>query len=413
MTKALVIGYGVSGKASLALLKKMGIEAIALDQQGAKLGVEIDRADFPLDGIDRIILSPGISPNHPLVTRAETLGIEVVGEIEFAFQQVKNRCVGVTGTNGKTTVTLLVAHVLNAVGKKARAVGNVGTALSEYLLNPDEEEILVVELSSFQLDTMQARKLMAGVYLNLTPDHLDRYPTMRDYALSKARMQNCLMDGGKLFVSKSVLDQFPNLFSIPVQIFDLFGWNQQSVAPISKFEYIKCGVPEEQNVLAAFALCAEFGVSREEFEQALKTFQKPAHRIEWVGDIDGVHYYNDSKGTNIDAVMHAMALFDGPVVLILGGVDKGASYRPWIDPFRGKVKKMIAYGEAAGKMEEELSSSFAFERVKTMDEAVRLAKKEAAAHDVVLLSPGCSSYDQFRNYAERGDTFKRLVKEIS
>jgi UDP-N-acetylmuramoylalanine--D-glutamate ligase len=297
-----------------------------------------------------------------------------------------------------------VAHVLNSVGKKAKAVGNIGAALSEYLLQPNEAEILVVELSSYQLETMQAKKLQAAVVLNLTPDHLERYLSMKEYGAAKARIQDCLAPGGKLFVSKQVP---ADLFHVPFQIFD------KEIPPeISNLKSIRLGVPEAQNVQAAFALCAEFGVKREEFDRALQTFRKPAHRIEWIGEKNGVHFYNDSKATNIDSVMHAMALFDSSVILILGGVDKGASYRPWIESFRGKVKKMVAYGEAASKMESELSSYFPFTRVKTMEEAVQVAKREAKAEEVVLLSPGCSSYDQFRSYAHRGDEFKRLVKEL-
>lgn len=386
MKKALIIGYGVSGKACEALLLKMGVEALVVDRNSKTAP---DRADFPLDGIDAVILSPGVSPKHPIAERARSFGIEVLGEIGFALGQVKNRCVGVTGTNGKTTVTLLIAHVLNFAGKKAQAVGNVGTALSEYLLKPDESEILVIELSSYQLETLRIRKLAVGVYLNLTPDHLERHPTAREYAAAKARMQECLVDGGKLFVSRQVVEEFGDLFQIPVQIFDL-----------------EAG---DQNILAARAVCGELGVSREQFGEALKSFARPAHRIEWVAERAGVHYYDDSKGTNIDAVMHAMKQFSQPVVLILGGVDKGASYKPWIDSFRGKVRKMVAYGEAALKMEAELSSYFPFERFVKMEEAVVAAQRDAKSGDVVLLSPGCSSYDQFRNYAERGDVFKRLV----
>ena len=386
MKKALIIGYGVSGKACEALLLKMGVEPVVVDRNSK---TSPDLPDFPLEGIDAVILSPGVPPKHPIAERARRSGIEVFGEIGFAFRHVKNRCVGVTGTNGKTTVTLLIAHVLNFVGKKAQPVGNVGTALSEYLLNPDVSEILVVELSSYQLETLHEKRLCAGVFLNLTPDHLERHPIAREYAAAKARMQECLIDGGKLFVSRQVVEEFGDLFQIPVQIFDLR--------------------EGEQNILASRAVCAEFGVSPEEFDAALKTFKRPAHRIEWVAEKGGVRYYDDSKGTNVDAVMHAMKQFTQPVVLILGGVDKGASYKPWIDSFRGKVRKMVAYGEAALKMEAELGSHFPFERFVKMEEAVVAAQRDAKSGDVVLLSPGCSSYDQFRNYAERGDVFKRLV----
>jgi UDP-N-acetylmuramoylalanine--D-glutamate ligase len=411
--KVLVLGYGVSGKASAALLKKQGAEVVVADR---KEGIDtggvpffLDWADLPLDGIDQVILSPGVSPEHPIVVRARGLGIEVVGEAEFAMRQVGNRCVGITGTNGKTTVTLLVAHVLNSVGLKANAVGNMGSALTEQALKGGDE-ILVVELSSFQLETMVAKRLEAAVYLNMTPDHLDRYGSMWDYAAAKARIQDCLVDGGRLFVSKQVMSEYGDLFHRPVEIFDAM---EESVAPFERLRYIQLGVPEQQNVKAAFALCSVFGVSSEQFQKSLATFRKPPHRIEWLGEKNGVHYYNDSKATNIDSVMYAIALFEGPIVLIAGGVDKGASYAPWIESFRGKVRAIVAYGEAAPKMESELAGHFVFKRVDRMAEAVAWAKGEAKGQEIVLLSPGCSSYDQFRSYAHRGDEFKRLVEEFS
>ena len=171
------------------------------------------------------------------------------------------------------------------------------------------------------------------------------------------------------------------------------------------------GMPEQENIRAAFAIAAYLGVTDDEFRRGLAAFRKPPHRIEWVAEIGGVSYYNDSKSSNIDSVMHAMALFKGPVVLIIGGVDKGASYRPWIEAFKGKVKKIVAYGQASLKMEHELADFFPFSRVQTLQEAVDGARAAARKNDIVLLSPGCSSFDQFRNYEHRGEEFKRLVKE--
>jgi UDP-N-acetylmuramoylalanine--D-glutamate ligase len=164
-----------------------------------------------------------------------------------------------------------------------------------------------------------------------------------------------------------------------------------------------------QNIEAAYEICALFGVSRDAFEASLQSFRKPAHRIEWIGEINGVHYYDDSKGTNIDAVMQAVASFDRPIVLIAGGVDKGASYAPWIGAFQKKVRKVIAYGQAASKMENELSSFFSFVKVGPFKEAVQLAKLEAKQGEIVLLSPGCSSFDQHKDYAHRGEEFKHMV----
>ncbi|HEX2582862.1 MAG TPA: UDP-N-acetylmuramoyl-L-alanine--D-glutamate ligase [Chlamydiales bacterium] len=403
--KILVLGYGVSGKASAALLKSRGFSVVVADKNPGE-NVVPDAADFPLDEIAQVVVSPGIPSSHPIVQTAMARSIEVLGETEMAFRFLENRCVGVTGTNGKTTVTMLVEHVLNAAGIRARAVGNIGTALSDYLLSPDAKEVLVVELSSFQLETLQAKKLQASVYLNLTPDHLNRYSSLRAYAAAKARIQDC---SDKLFVSKQVVADYGDLLKPGFQIFES---EEESVAPISWLEYIQLGVPERQNVQAAAALCAAFGVGKEQFLKALKQFKKPPHRIEWVGAVRGVHYINDSKGTNVDAVLHAIALFKGPVILIAGGVDKGASYQPWIQKFQGIVKKIIAYGQAASKMEVELAPFFPFQRVEKFESAFDTASHEAIAGDCVLLSPACSSFDQFRDYEHRGDEFRNKFKSL-
>ncbi|HEY4255445.1 MAG TPA: UDP-N-acetylmuramoyl-L-alanine--D-glutamate ligase [Chlamydiales bacterium] len=399
--KALIIGFGVSGKASAALLQKQGWDVIAIDRnapamQGQSVLVFDENASLDLTSFSLVVISPGIPSTHKWILAALEKKIEVIGEIELAFRYTENRCIGVTGTNGKTTTTLLIEHVLNASGLPARSVGNIGLALSDYLLKPNLQEILVVELSSFQLETLAAKKLDAAVYLNLTPDHLDRYATLSDYAKAKARIQDCLKPGGRLFVSEQVARDYGDLFH--PEITSVF-----SPGPSH------AGALASQNYDAAHEAVSFFGISSSAFVEAFKSFQKPSHRIEWVSEINGVQYYDDSKGTNIDAVIHAMTLFNKPIVLIAGGVDKGASYAPWIESFRSKVRLIVAYGQAASKMERELSSFFPFVKVELFKEAVALAKKEAKRGEVVLLSPGCSSFDQHRNYAHRGDEFKQMV----
>jgi UDP-N-acetylmuramoylalanine--D-glutamate ligase len=400
MKKALILGFGLSGKASAALLRKQGWDVIPMDRNASSMQGGVVGEDEPLDlGLfSLVVISPGIPPSHKWIQAALLRKIEVIGEIELAFRCTENRCVGVTGTNGKTTTTLLIEHVLKASGLPARAVGNIGFALSDYLLKPNPQEILVVELSSFQLETLSSKKLDAAVYLNLTPDHLDRYATLRDYAYAKANIQNCLKPGGKLFVSKQVWDDYRELLNA-----------ETTRVSRSIFPETSWGTIAAQNGEAAYEVCLSLGITSDSFVEALKTFRKPAHRIEWVGEINGVEYYDDSKGTNIDAVMHAVALFNKPIVLIAGGVDKGASYAPWIESFRGKVRSVVAYGEAATKMERELSSFFPFVKVGLFKEAVERAKQEALTGEVVLLSPGCSSFDQHKNYAHRGEEFQQVV----
>jgi len=425
-----VIGFGVSGRSAAAFLLKEGCRVIAVDRKAVEIigdpsnavwldsffkqefELFSDEIDFPLKGISQAILSPGISQEHPLVQKLLKEKIEVIGEIALAFRHIQNRCIGITGTNGKTTTVLLIAHILNKAGKKARAVGNVGFSLTSYLMHPDKDEILIVELSSYQIETLDSRCLEAAAILNITPNHLDRYPSMAAYAEAKAKIQGCLQENGKLFISRQVDKEYKSLLrTANTIIFDLNKSPWESVASISRESYIQMGVPEGENIRAAFAFCAYFGVSEEDFHRGLETFRKPAHRIEWVADIAGVSYYNDSKSCNIDSVMHAIGLFNGPIILIVGGVDKGASYSPWIECFKGKVKKIIAYGQASFKMEQELAAFFPFSRVHTLQEAVEQARTDAQERDTVLLSPGGSSFDQFRNYEHRGEEFKRLVKE--
>jgi UDP-N-acetylmuramoylalanine--D-glutamate ligase len=417
MRKALVVGFGVSGKACAAFLQTQGFQVLAVDRKAREIspepGIElqIDAPEVSLEGISLVVVSPGVAPSHPILQRAEALKIETVGEIEWAFRSIQNRAVGITGTNGKTTTALLTAHLLNEAGRKAKAVGNNGVALSSYAIDPDPEDILVIELSSFQLETihskkLDAKKLDAGVLLNITPDHLDRYPDLRAYAAAKGRMQACLKSNAPFFVADAVIAAYRDLFEQPLP------FEREISEKSSPLEAIQKGLPEKQNIDAAIALSKAMGLTEEECAKGMQTFRKPPHRIEWVAKKKGVHYYNDSKGTNIDAVMHAMALFPGSVVLVLGGVDKGASYAPWIEAFQGKVKQMVAYGQAAPKMEQELSRFFPFVRVEKMVEAIQTAHLLAKEGDHVLFSPGCSSFDQFLNYAHRGDEFKRIVREV-
>lgn len=394
--KILVIGYGVSGKSAAAFLNKQGHEVVAVDKNCE--GLPRDSADFPLDGFDQVILSPGVPPTHPLVQKALNMGIEVIGEIELGFRQIQNRAFGITGANGKTTTVLLTTHILNSAGKKARALGNVGEPLTGY--SPEPDEILIVELSSFQLESLHSRRLEAALILNITPNHLDRYLSMQAYVDAKARIKNCLKEGGELYVSKQVRDEY-----IEAEIFE------KEVDLINNLSYMQLGMPSKQSVQAAYLLCKRCGVTDVEFLRGLQTYRKPPHRIEWVAEINGVSYYNDSKSSNIHSVMHAVGRFEGPIVLIIGGLHKGSSYRPWIECFEGKVRMIIAYGQAAPIMEFELAPSFPFQKVDRFADAVKLAKAEAKNQETVLLSPGCSSYDQFKSYEHRGDEFKRLVRE--
>lgn len=404
--KTLIVGFSISGKASAELLRSQGKEVIAVDRKRMD-GALAEDAELPWEEIEQVVVSPGVSLKHRHVEEARLRGIEVIGEVELACRHLKNRMIGMTGTNGKTTAALLTTHILKKAGLKARALGNIGESLSSYAIRRDDEEILVVELSSFQLETMERRCLDVAICLNITPDHLDRYDSMADYAKAKCRIENCLKEGGEMFVSSQIANEYGSLLKKPIPFDEI----PSPVALISSMRYIQLGLPEFPNIQAVYPLCRHFGVSDTAFMRGLETFRKPRHRIEYLGEQGGIAFYNDSKATNIDAVMYAVSLMDGPIALLAGGVDKGASYRPWIQAFGSKVVRIVAFGEAAPKLEAELSDAFSFVRKETMEEALTAAVRMAEAPMNIVLSPGCSSYDAFRNYEHRGDEFKRMVEE--
>ncbi|MBF8263169.1 MAG: murD [Parachlamydiales bacterium] len=423
--KAIVIGLGVSGRSCVELLFAEKKSVLALDKNAGALmsdpnvktllsrGLELDTDQKQVDWsqIDQVVISPGIALTHPVAAQALVKKIEVIGEIELAFRRLQNPCIGVTGTNGKTTVVLLICHILRMAGMKAQSLGNIGTSLSSYALSPDPNEILVVELSSFQLETIEKKCLDAAFILNITPDHLDRYAGMDEYARAKCKIESCLKEGGEMWVSKQTAHDFGHWLHRAKIIDDRGSFENSAIATISPMRYIQLGVPERQNIQAAELACRRFGVNEAQFWRGLETFRKPKHRIEYVGEWNGITFYNDSKATNIDSVMHAVGLFEGPIILLAGGVHKGWSYRPWIESFQGKVTRVVAFGQAAAVIEEDLKNDLIVDRVETLTQAVRTAVQNAGPKTAILLSPGCSSFDQFRNYEHRGNEFKRIIEE--
>lgn len=399
--KTLILGFGVSGKAAAQFLKARGKLVIVVDKKPAE-GILSEEATLPWNEIDQVVLSPGVPVFHPIVLKAKSLAIEVIGEVELALRELNQRIFAITGSNGKTTTVTLTTHILNAAGIKAKALGNVGESVSSY--EPIPDEILILELSSFQLETLFVKKIEAALVLNITPNHLDRHPSFEAYAKAKANIQNCLLPDGELFVGGQVLEDFPEFFKSAFSF-------EKDLALLNELKYTQLMMPSKQSIQAAYLLCKRCGVTDVEFLRGLSTYKKAPHRIEWVAEINGVSYYNDSKSSNIHSVMHAVERIEGEIVLIVGGVHKGSSYKPWINSFQGKVRHIIAYGKAAPIMDYELSPYFPLSQIDRFADAVKLAKSFAKKKETVLLSPGCSSYDQFENYEQRGDTFKRLVRE--
>lgn len=418
----LVLGLGVSGQAAARLIKSFGGHCLVADDAWDKIQdkpviKELEVEPYTVETVDGAILSPGLPPTHPLVQQLKEQGTPIWGELEFAFKFLQGqKLVGITGTNGKTTTTLLTAH---ALGPQAYALGNVGTALSDYIVGgQDPEHTLVLELSSYQLESLSGPLFDAGLILNITPDHLDRYGTMEAYVAAKRRLINCLKPGAPCYAEKNTQEQyFPSdpilsygddpgcsLYSDGIQVL----LDETLVFKWPKSYKNKRG-PDIDNALAAFAICHTLGIDGATFVERLETFIKPPHRMEFVREINGVSYYNDSKATNVEAVLKAVDSLDHGLVLIAGGREKGASYQAWTTAFANKVKAIIALGEAAPTIDKELSGVFPVTKVSTLADAVKEASQQASPGNSVLLSPGCSSFDMFRNYEERGQQFKDLV----
>jgi UDP-N-acetylmuramoylalanine--D-glutamate ligase len=435
----LVIGLGISGRAAASLLLAKGSQVVAVDSNRKLLEDNADIESLRQKGLktyheselqtitqDLVVVSPGIPQTNPFYTQAKGQNIPIIGEIELACKYLKGTFLGITGSNGKTTTTTLTTHVLNASGFPARALGNVGNPLTVQCLEKTGENIInVVELSSFQLETMQSPIIDAAVLLNISPNHLDRYNgNFHEYALTKWKIANCLKNKAQFYVEEKCFQEWGYLFknlTIHTYGYHFFCHLHTDLTHILAGKKIECVLPSHlqgkrshdlENILAAYSLCRYIGVTPDQFISALGSFKKPSHRIEFVRELNGVEFYDDSKGTSLDAVMRAVESINRPIILIAGGVDKGAAYTPWIKAFSGKVKLICAIGQAAQKIVNDLAHALPVTMLKSFEDAVNHAAQQAKPGDVVLLSPGCSSYDMFRDYAHRGEEFQRFVRNL-
>lgn len=393
--KKLILGWGKSGKAAAKLLQKN----VLVFDQNPNLEIKDFESVFCLDEkllgkIDQIIVSPGFDPHHIFLQKARQRKVEIIGEIELAFRHLKNRCIGITGTNGKTTTTLLCCHFLQMNGFKAKALGNIGEPLSSYALNADTKEILVIELSSFQLETLSSKCLDIALILNISPNHLDRHTNFEEYARAKMHIRSCLKPGGRFFVSQNVRDLF---------------FEKENIETFEEPVFFKnLGNIHSQNVMAAKKITKMLGAKN----FSLKGFKTSPHRLQFVREKEGVLFYNDSKATNVEAVISAVQTLKGPILLICGGVDKRSSYFPWKKAFKGRVKHVFTIGNSAKKIRKELESEFQVRMEKSLYDAVISAFGYAEKNDNILLSPGCSSFDQFENFEKRGEEFMRIVESM-
>jgi UDP-N-acetylmuramoylalanine--D-glutamate ligase len=413
MTKPLLLGLGVSGFAVAKYFEKKNLPYYVYDENFSK----IDFSEFKHVTILRLeevfkveysflIVSPGVHPNHPIYRRAIEEKKEIIGEVELALRLISCPVIGITGTNGKTTVTKFIAEGLTLLGYEGIPCGNFGLPLISLVEDIQPNTVLCCELSSYQLETISQRKLDFGILLNITQDHLDRYETMQDYANAKLRMIDLIKDSGKMFIQKQVQRDFFVKEAAKSVVF----YDDQSINLPFLDQY---GKKEKENWIAAFLVLKEFKMSSSQMQELLNCFQKPRHRIELVETIDGVSYFDDSKGTNVDAVVFAVEKFRFPILLLVGGKDKGSDYTPWIHAFKGKVKKIFAYGSAREKIYQVLHPYFPIEMVEKLEDVMTKVQEESVAGDSVLLSPGCSSFDQFKDYVHRSEVFKQCVSLIA
>ena len=441
--RVLVVGLARTGVATALFCAARGARVTATDTRSeseigeaiAKLheaGVALELGGHREKSFleqDLIIPSPGVPADDAHLKAARAKGVAIWSEIELAYRFMKGRLLGITGSNGKTTTTSLIGHILKTAGIQTILAGNIGTPLIACVDAMNDETWTVAELSSFQLELVDTFRPNIGVFLNLTPDHLDRHHTLQAYGAAKARLFENQTGEDAAILNADDAATTPYAPSLPrVYWFS----RKQRVAQgayvraeeivfrqdgleeiLLKLEDIPlAGAHNVENVLAAAAATRLAGASPSAIAKGVRSFAGVEHRLEFVSEISGVRYYNDSKATNVDATLKAIDAFPGCILVILGGKDKGSDYTVLQRPLREKAILALLIGAAAEKIEKQISGSVAIERAETIERAVEIASHAAQRGDVVLLAPACASFDQFQNYEHRGRVFKDLVRHL-
>lgn len=430
----MVLGLGESGRAAAELLIGKGADVVIRDHAmnervsrlSEKLGtlgvrVEIQEKNFTPCRFDFGVLSPGIDPKRSLVTQLRQDNTPVIGELELAYRFCECPIVAITGTNGKSTTTELIAAIFVAGGKRTAACGNIGQAFSEVVKNGTDFDVMTVEVSSFQLETIEQFRPRIAVYLNFTPDHLDRYANMEEYRAAKARIFLNQTESDFAVISTACDDPAIkakkitlNAYGEPADYTFENGWLKafgQLVLEQSRTHL--AGPHNAENQLAALAVGDIYGIPREKIIEALCGYRALPHRCEPIRELDGVTYINDSKGTNIDALEKALLAQERPVILIAGGKDKGVDFGGLKPLLAEKVKEAVLIGEMQSALIRAWGQSVPCHRAVDLEDAVVQSRRLAKPGSVVLLSPGCSSYDMFKNFEERGNLFRQLVKDLT
>ncbi|MGA8764387.1 MAG: UDP-N-acetylmuramoyl-L-alanine--D-glutamate ligase, partial [Candidatus Sulfotelmatobacter sp.] len=451
--RVLVVGLGKSGVASALFLKARGARVTVSDtKSGDELRNEIPmlldhgitvetggHGERTFRGQDLIVVSPGVPVDAPLLAQARAMGETVIGEIELAAQFLPGLLVAITGSNGKTTTTALTGEIMTAAGFSALVGGNIGTPAISLAERARPETVIVLEVSSFQLETIQAFRPKVAVVLNVTPDHLDRHRTFEAYVDAKARIfENQRADDFAVLnaddatcVTMAARTKAQVFWFSRQKEVTQGAWvregnilfrggeaeqktSQREIMQVS--EIALKGGHNLENVLAAVCAGVLMGCAPGKIRQAVREFKAVEHRLEFVATIRGVDYYNDSKATNVDATIKALESFPANIHLILGGKDKGSDYSVLNDLLRQRVKRVYTIGAAAAKIESQIVSSKnggpEIVHAETLENAIRKASGVAQAGDVVLLAPACASFDQFKNYEHRGQVFKKIVRGV-
>jgi len=447
--KSLVLGAGRSGIASAKFLAKRGAVVALNDKKSVEEWSENARAlketdnvglisgDLPswmLDQIDLVVISPGVPTNTIPARYVDRKDGEVIGEVELAYRFMKGRIAGITGSNGKTTTTTLVGEILKNAGIKTQVGGNIGTPLLTLAESSTTDTWTVVELSSFQLETIRDFRANVAVCLNVTPNHLDRYDSFTDYAAAKHRifMNQTTEDIAILNADDEITKNWAKGLKANVTLFSVAGELDEGMflrgndlicraggkekVLTTRHEIFLRGLHNIENVLAAFAAGLACGVSPESLRETAASFRGVEHRIEYVAEVNGVKFYNDSKATSVDATAKALEALsggEGKTILILGGRGKNAPYSPLIPLIESSVRALVVIGEDAENIQQQLRGVVPIRRAVSIREAVQFGLDAAQKGDTVLLAPACASFDMFRSYEERGAVFKDEVKRVS
>jgi UDP-N-acetylmuramoylalanine--D-glutamate ligase len=422
----IVVGMEKSGRAAVELLLEKGynVRAADLEPHAPVRGVPVEpQTAAAFEGADLAVISPGVPADLDVLNEARARGVQVIGELELASRFLLGDTIGITGANGKTTTTALTGHILRKSGIACQVGGNIGTPPAAMIKTSRLGQWNVLELSSFQLETIQEFRAHIGVALNVTPDHLDRHHTFENYAASKGRLFETQRAGdfAVLNADDAVCVSYashtkatPVWFSLERPV-DSGAWFENGEIRYDGQHVMSVSdIPlrwrhNVQNVMAAAIAARLAGASLEQIAAAVRTFPGVEHRLEFVRELDGVAYYNDSKATNVDATLKAIDAFPGGLWIILGGKDKNSDYTVLRQPLREKSRAALLIGAAAAKIEEQLNGVVRIEHSGTLKNAVETGWREAASGDTVLLAPACASFDQFQNYEHRGRVFKELV----